>query len=822
MVHAARGRKAGFGHRRAAIALVAALLLGCLLPATRPEGVLAAAASQQAADQMPAAGKSAAQPSAAQKAQEQAPAAQPSADQKSNGQPSAEQPPAEQKAEQQPSAAQNAEQQPPANQPAVKPTSNNGLALLVPKAPADLKLLEKQVQQVIARVRQATVGVRVGASQGSGVIVSPDGYVLTAGHVVSKPNERATFFLPDGRTAQGKTLGMYVSADAGLMKIADKGPWPYVEMGRSVELRPGMWCLALGHPLGYEKERPPVVRVGRILRVGPTLVQSDCPLVGGDSGGPLFDLQGRVIAIHSRIGGPTDMNLHVPVDVFHESWERLKKGEAWEDQIEGRDSGAVKQAFGPLVANAAGCTARVLCDGEETILGTIVGPDGWVLTKASELHGRIVCRLGDGRELPARIVGIHEQYDLAMLKIEATGLPRIAWNRCQPQVGQWLASAGPGSAPLAVGVLSVPQRQIAPQSGVLGVALDPQRDDAAQIQSILPGSPAEKAELKPGDIITHVNGKPTKTRDELIAEIKRHRPGEIVRLTVRRGERTLAIPAKLDEAVTPGQRRREMQNAMGVGISRRHDDFPAVLQHDAVVRPRDCGGPVVDLSGKVVGVNIARGGRTETYCIPASTLLGLMYDLMSGNLAPEPEAEEQSPEAAPKEEKPKPEEQPKPEKQPTPEAQPEPEKQPAPEKQPEPEKQPAPEAQPEPEKQPRPGEQLKPEEQPAPQEKPKPEEKPAPEEKPQAEEKPKPEEQPKADEGSKPEEKPTPEEKPAPEEKPRPEEQPKPEEKASPEQEPKPDAEAQPGEEPNAEEQAKPEEEPARSSLTAPWCAGRI
>ena len=73
---------------------------------------------------------------------------------------------------------------------------------------------------------------------------------------------------------------------------------------------------------------------------------------------------------------------------------------------------------------------------------------------------------------------------------------------------------------------------------------------------------------------------------------------------------------------------------MGGGISNRHNDFPAVLQHDSVLRPADCGGPLVDLSGKVVGVNIARGGRTETYCVPSEALLGLMYDLMSGRLDP--------------------------------------------------------------------------------------------------------------------------------------------------------------------------------------------
>ena len=73
---------------------------------------------------------------------------------------------------------------------------------------------------------------------------------------------------------------------------------------------------------------------------------------------------------------------------------------------------------------------------------------------------------------------------------------------------------------------------------------------------------------------------------------------------------------------------------MGVGVSGRADDFPAVIQHDTVLRPADCGGPVVDLSGKVVGVNIAHAGRTETYCIPTDMLVVAMYELMSGRLSP--------------------------------------------------------------------------------------------------------------------------------------------------------------------------------------------
>jgi hypothetical protein len=172
-------------------------------------------------------------------------------------------------------------------------------------------------------------------------------------------------------------------------------------------------------------------------------------------------------------------------------------------------------------------------------------------------------------------------------------------------------------------------------SGVLGVAL--KTDDPKgppRIDKVYPNTPAEKAGIKEGDIVTHVDGKAMATANELLDAIRAHRIGDNVRLNIRRGEHVLAVPVKLASMDTPGTQRRDVQNKSGVGVSQRHDDFPVVLQHDIVLRPNECGGPLVDLSGKVVGVNIARGGRTETYGIPTEALLGQMYDLMSGRLSP--------------------------------------------------------------------------------------------------------------------------------------------------------------------------------------------
>ena len=79
---------------------------------------------------------------------------------------------------------------------------------------------------------------------------------------------------------------------------------------------------------------------------------------------------------------------------------------------------------------------------------------------------------------------------------------------------------------------------------------------------------------------------------------------------------------------------RQYQNDLGTKLSRRRFGFPSVFQHDSILRPVDCGGPLVDLDGKVIGFNIARAGRTESYAVPSTIVVPLLYDLMAGNLRP--------------------------------------------------------------------------------------------------------------------------------------------------------------------------------------------
>jgi serine protease Do len=196
-----------------------------------------------------------------------------------------------------------------------------------PESIDDLKAFQEQTRAVLDKVIPATVCLRVGQASGSGVIVSKDGLILTAGHVSGEPGKKIKVVLHDGKTVEGETLGFGPAIDSGMVKITGGGEWPFVEVGAAKDLKTGQWVIATGHPGGYKKGRSPVVRVGRVGTRSDTVVQTDCTLVGGDSGGPLFDMTGKVVGIHSRIGMPIAANIHVPSDTYKETWDDLVKGE---------------------------------------------------------------------------------------------------------------------------------------------------------------------------------------------------------------------------------------------------------------------------------------------------------------------------------------------------------------------------------------------------------------------------------------------------------------------------------------------------------------
>jgi len=289
-----------------------------------------------------------------------------------------------------------------------------------PTSLAELKELNERVKMLVAKVRPAVVQVSGG---GSGVVVSADGLVMCVAHVGVGAGRPVRFLFPDGRRARGLTLGNDKIGDAGLMQIKspDRHDWPHVDVAKPEDIKLGQWCVAMSYPIGFDQQqRRAAVRLGRVYHHCPFDVGTDCAIMGGDSGGPLFDMQGRVIGISSTCGGSLLENRHISVDRFQRYWDRLRNGE-----------------------------------------------------------------------------------DLKDLE--------------------------PG------------------QGALLGVESDPEVDEA-RLHDVTPDGPAAKAGVKAGDVVVKFAGKEVRNFQDLVNEVRQHKPGEKVEVEIHRGMELLKIFVTLGKA----------------------------------------------------------------------------------------------------------------------------------------------------------------------------------------------------------------------------------------------------------------------------------
>ena len=299
--------------------------------------------------------------------------------------------------------------------------------------------------------------------------------------------------------------------------------------------------------------------------------------------------------------------------------------------------------FAQVVESVSDSVVTVHSGKKDVAFGAVVDSAGLVLTKASELRGDLTCTLADGKELKARVFGIDPDTDLAMLKIEMDNLTTVDWKQgATPVVGQWLATPGPEGKAISVGVVSVDERKIPPSGGFIGIVGPrfPAQGEAGKgvrINEVSSDTPASRAGLRVNDYIIKIDDHSITDFEKLREVLKQYGPGDRIEITIMRGDKELVLPLSLGDPqrLNPLLNRSNTQNNMGSNLSRRKRDFPLAFQHDSQLQARYCGGPIVDLSGKVVGINIARAGRVSSLALPTSVVLPIIERLKTGDYAPE-------------------------------------------------------------------------------------------------------------------------------------------------------------------------------------------
>lgn len=604
----------------------------------------------------------------------------------------------------------------------------------------DVDSLQQRIYSTIESVQPAVVSIGLRGGSFSGVIVSKDGHVLSAGHAV-RPGSRYQVSLPDGRRFSAIGKGSNSQADCALLKLTtDVDDLPFVQMGESASLVRNQPCLSISFPGGQRAGAVPVVRFGRVVQTARSrgMLQTTALMEPGDSGGPLFDLQGRVIGIHSRIGQSMTRNYDVPIDTFIKYWNELNREQSFtrsgppipklgfrgrdrrdgtgitvfeviddsladnhgvepEDVIEtvyGRKTASINELREALVAardedvkeivvkvrreeeeielkvpfeveresapkvelpvyeentfskpsaidqlvslprqfseleseldDACVKISSQLSDGEElAIVGTLIKETPFIVSKNSMVGQNASVNIEDS-VVKLEVVARDYDNDLILLKsasLNEVGIQINSEASDLPSIGSFLItpdSSGPGLVSVVSTKIFTSRKQ--QSRGFLGVVPDDYEDKGGAIlREVTKDGAAERAGLGVGDVVTKLNETAITTHMDMRRFLGTLDPNSTVVAKIVRGEEELEKTIRLGAFPSSSNHAADKMNKSG-----RRDGFTKVIPHDADLKPANCGGPLFDLDGNFVGLNIARNSRVRSYAIPRSIVRKLV------------------------------------------------------------------------------------------------------------------------------------------------------------------------------------------------------
>ncbi|NRO96872.1 Do family serine endopeptidase [Paraburkholderia sp. NMBU_R16] len=371
------------------------------------------------------------------------------------------------------------------------------------------------------------------ASLGSGFIISNDGYILTNAHVIDGANV-VTVKLTDKREFRAKVIGTDKQSDVAVIKI-EASNLPVVKIGDPQQSKVGQWVVAIGSPYGFEN----TVTSGIISAKGRSLpdenytpfIQTDVPVNPGNSGGPLFNLQGQVIGINSMIysqtGGFQGLSFAIPIDeAMRVKDELVKHGHVSRGRL-----GVAVQGVNQTLANSFGLPKPA------GALVSSVDPGG-PAAKAGLQAGDVIlavngAAVGDSTDLPAQI---------AAMKPGSKATLDIWRDKSKKQLTVTLGSLSDTKVADNSTASAAPSRL-----GVAVRALTPQEKNSSSLNHGLvvqqSSGPAASAGIQPGDVILAVNGSPVSSPEQLKQIIAK--AGSSVALLIQRNDAQIFVPVDL-------------------------------------------------------------------------------------------------------------------------------------------------------------------------------------------------------------------------------------------------------------------------------------
>lgn len=514
------------------------------------------------------------------------------------------------------------------------------------------RMLEALSRGVTPKVRKNVVMIsRLGvADVRVGILLSEVGHILVPRitPIDSTPSPYL-FYQPDGTRIQLETVSEHEKRGLALLKLPDSIPEGMKPaLLTSAEEDPGFWFIVPTTPVLPLVNEPVIIRLESLKPVEEDEEEEevlgiqvfDIEAEALRKGQLVLDVSGRLAGVVSK--GREDSSSVVPIREVLRDWRALADCTARsETELPILVDQEVAHLLLPLIPlqTPYGLVANVDHSPTNSAQGIVIDANGLVITKASELGASLTFRI-NGETHPAALVATDETTDLALLVVDAKNLPVVKFSEVELQAGQFLFAPrlltqnsedieDVVDAELLVAGSYSHERDfsmpnIHASAMVTSVGMVPeQSEDRLVIAAILPESPAAEAELKIKDELLSINDTKLSNRAELARYLADRKAGEEVQVKIRRDdseiEVSLTLMAKFPKPRLTGVD--VSKNYVAMVPSVRRSPFPKCIVHDLVLNAWECGGPLYDTEGRVVGMNIAATGQYCSLALPPKVIL---------------------------------------------------------------------------------------------------------------------------------------------------------------------------------------------------------